>query len=599
VLAELNIRNFALIERQRVSIGPSLVVLTGGTGAGKSLVIDALKFVLGARASADVIRAGATEAEVEALFYVDQLDERVRIAAATPSLEGSGATWDGELVLARSVNRQGRSRASVNGRLVPAGALADLADRLIEICGQHETQALFQAHEQREIVDVFGGHAELRERYRAAHERHREAEARLRSLVSGAQDRALRRDALAFQVKELKALHVKKGELQELETELRRLESAAKIRSALRAGYVGIYESDASVLGKLRAIQREVGPLEKLVPELARVGALIEEGSRALEEAALACRDLRSGYRMDDERRQEVDERIGAIRRLSMRLAIEADEMPQRLASLEAELKALEGAGTDEGALRGESEARAKEARALGAALSKARKAAAVKLAAEVEGELADLGMKGAALSIEVADDPEGATATGHDRVEILIRTNEGDAAKPLKKIASGGEASRVMLALKARLAGKGSVPTLVFDEVDANIGGRLGSTIGRKLLALARRYQVLCVTHLPQIAAMGEQHLHVAKAVVSGDTPAAATTTTVTELTGEARVREVAQMIRGEGASDVTLAEARDMLATGRASEAPTATAAAGTPSIAEPPRKPALPKKERAARG
>jgi DNA repair protein RecN (Recombination protein N) len=567
VLAELHIRDFALIERQRVAVGAGLCVITGGTGAGKSLVVDALDFVLGARASADIVRAGAEEALVEALFYVDGPEERARIAAASPLLTEAGSAFEGELVLARSMSKAGRSRAMVNGRLAPVGALAELATRLVEVCGQHETHALFDAAEQREVVDLFGGHGALGERYRGAFEALRAAEKRLAALLEGARDRARREEAVAFEAKELRALAVSRGELAELERELLALESAAKIRAALRAGYAGIYESEGSVLAKLRAIEREVAPLGRAVPELLEVAARIEEASRILADAALACRDLRSRHRMDEGRRQEVDERIGAIRRLALKLGIDADEMPARLAALETERVALEGAEEGAASLRAEVARLEEELREAGAALSSARRAAAARLAREVEAELQDLGMKGAALSIDVAPDPEGPIASGLDRVELRIRTNAGDEPRPLRRIASGGEASRVMLAIKARLAGKGSVPTLVFDEVDANVGGRLGEAIGRRLRALARRYQVLCVTHLPQIAAFGERHLHVSKATHAG-----ATVTSIAELQGEARVREIAQMIRGDSVTEVTLAEAREMIHAATAEPEPAA---------------------------
>ncbi len=557
MLAELNIRNFALIERQRVPVGAGLCVISGGTGAGKSLVVDALKFVLGARGTTDAIRAGADEAEVEALFYVDSPGERARVAAAAPALAESSGSWEGELVLSRSINRAGRSRATVNGRLVPVGALADLGARLVEVCGQHDAHALFAPAEQREIVDLFGGLLAQRETYARAYEAHRAAEERLRAIETGARDRAVRRETLEFQVGDLRALAPKAGELPDLEVELARLESAAKIRGALRSAYVGIYESDAAVLAKLRAIGRELEPLRALVPELGAARDLVAEAEGALEEAALKCRDLRSRFRLDEDRREEVDERISAYRRASGKYARSADELAALLGELEDEFAALDGAAGGAGALRSDVERLAAERARSGAALSAGRKKAAARLGAAVAAELDDLGMPGAALSIDVEDDPRGPGPLGLDRVEMRIKTNAGDEAMPLRKIASGGEASRVMLALKACLAGEGSVPTLVFDEVDANVGGRLGTTIGRKLRALAARWQVLCVTHLPQIASFADHHLAVSKAEDAGRT-----VTAVAELDEAGRLRELAQMIRGEGATEQTLAEARDMIA-------------------------------------
>jgi DNA repair protein RecN (Recombination protein N) len=569
VLAELNIRNFALIERQRIPLGPGLNVISGETGAGKSLVVDALKFVLGARAAQDVIRAGEQEAQVEALFYVDAAAERARIAALLPDI--AGIEEAGELVLSRTIQRgsgqpgsAGRSRATVNGRLVPVAQLQELADRLVEVCGQHDTQALFRAAEQREIVDQFGGLERKREAFGRCYEARRAAAERLEALESGARDRAARREALEFQTRELGALAVHAGELDELERELARLENAAKVRAALRAAHLGIYESEAAVLAKLAAISRELEAARAAVPELAKVTAAIDEGARILEDAALTCRDLRASFRTDDDRREQVSERIGAIRRAALRYGRDADRLAALLPELERELAALDGSAGDAAALRAEVARLDGELAAKGRELTDGRRKAGERLAREVGRELASLGMQGARLSVELTLDPAGAGPCGLDRVELLIRTNAGEEAKPLRKIASGGEASRVMLALKARLAGEGSVPTLVFDEVDANVGGRLGTTIGEKLRELGRRYQVLCVTHLPQIASFAEHHLTVSKATEGGRTFAA-----IAALDPAARLREIAHMIRGDELTEVTMAEAREMVESARAGAA------------------------------
>lgn len=565
MLAELNIRNFALIERQRVPLGPGLNVISGETGAGKSLVVEALWFVLGARATQDLIRAGEQEAQVEALFYVDAAAERARIAALLPDIAGIEA--GGELVLSRTIQRSsgqagsaGRSRATVNGRLFPVAQLQELAGRLVEICGQHDTQALFRAAEQREIVDQFGGLERKRDAFVKVYEARRAAAERVQALESGARDRAARRDALDFQTRELRALGLRAGELDDLERELGRLENAAKVRAALRAAHLGIYESESAVLGKLAAIGRELEGARAHVPELGKVAAAIGEAARILEDAALTCRDLRASFRQDEDRREEVSERIGAIRRAAVRHGRDADGLAALLPELERELAGLDGSAGDAAALRADLARLEDDLAKKGRELGEGRRKAGDRLARDVERELEALGMKGAKLAVEVAPDPAGAGPSGLDRVEILIRTNAGEEAKPLRKIASGGEASRVMLALKARLAGEGSVPTLVFDEVDANVGGRLGAVIGEKLRAIGRRYQVLCVTHLPQIASFAEHHLVVSKATEAGRTFAA-----VAALDAEARLREIAHMIRGDELTEVTMAEAREMVEAAR----------------------------------
>jgi DNA repair protein RecN (Recombination protein N) len=557
VLAELNIRNFALIERQRVTLGPGLNVISGETGAGKSLVIDALEFVLGARASQELIRSGEAEAQVEALLYVDSPAERARIAALLPDVAGIEA---GELVLSRAIQRNGRSRATVNGRLFPVAQLAELGERLVEVCGQHETQALFRAAEQRGLVDRFAGIEAEVDAFRTIYERRRAAEARLAEVEASARDLAARREALEFQARELRALALEPGELEKLECELLRLENAAKIRAALRAAYSGIYESDAAILGRLAAIARDLEAVREAVPEIAKLAGQIEEGARLLEDAALACRDLRARFRVDEDRREEVSQRISAVHRACVRFGRDADGLARLLPEIERELASLGAAAGGAGALREEIAALDRDLARRGAAITEARRRAGERLASEVREELEALGMKGARLLVEVAPEPAGAGPSGFDRVEIFIRTNEGEEPRPLRKIASGGEASRVMLALKARLAGEGSVPTLVFDEVDANVGGRLGAVVGEKLFALGRRYQILCVTHLPQIASYADRHLTVSKASENGRTYAA-----ITAIEGEARLREIAHMIRGQKVTEVAIAEAREMVEAAR----------------------------------
>ncbi|CAA9351962.1 MAG: DNA repair protein RecN [uncultured Gemmatimonadetes bacterium] len=555
MLSELRIRNFALIDRLSVRLGPGLNVLTGETGAGKSIIVGALSLLLGERASADVVRAGEDRASVEGVFDVAARDDVARILDE----RGIDPDEDGVLVLKREVAAAGRNRAWVNGSPTTAAVLGELGRALVDLHGQHEHQTLLKRDEQRAILDAYGGHGDL---LSAVREAHREA-VRLRrditELDTRRRDAAQRADFLRFQADEIEAASLKAGEEEEMEDEARRLSHSEELQ-ALSGGL-----ADA-VSGSERALLHEVGSLRRQIDSLVRIDPAQEDVRELYDTVYYSLQEL--GERMerysatiehDPRRLEEIRRRQDLVFRLKSKYGQTLDEVMEVGRRARAELDLVESAEWELGGLK-KKLAAAEEALAAAAdSLSAARGAAMERLSAEVSAVLPELGMSNGAVFRAERVPLAQAGAFGAEEVEFRVSLNRGLEPKALSHVASGGEMSRIMLALKTILARLDSVPTLVFDEVDAGIGGRVGLQVGDKMREVAGTHQVFAITHLPQIASRAHVHLLVRKGERDGRT-----TTEVTPLESADRVQEIARMLGGDPESAVSLEHARELLERG-----------------------------------
>jgi DNA repair protein RecN (Recombination protein N) len=552
MLRELRIKNFAVIETVTVPFTRGLNVLTGETGAGKSILVDAILLVCGARAQGDVIRTEADTAAVEAVFDVEGL----RAVARVLDEAGLGAE-DGELVVRRELARSGRHRAFVNDSPVTVGLLERLGDVLVEVHGQHEHQRLLEPARQLDLLDRFAGAEAERAEVADLFPRYREAGEELERLRGAGRARAQREDLLRFQLSELNSAHIRPGEEEELRTEHRRLQHAERLSKGLgEAAALLVEEPDAASarIGRAARLLRDLGRLD---PAFAGPAELLDGATAQVEEALLAVRALGHSIEAEPGRLEAIDDRLDALTRLKRKygdteaaMVAYRDQAAQELESLERHTETVATGERQVADLRMALLGRART-------LSKRRLEAAARLGTLVQRELRALGMDRARLDMTVEPGgDEDVSDRGLDRGEFRFSANPGEELRPLSRIASGGELSRTMLAIQAVLAAADRIPTMVFDEVDAGIGGRVASVVAEKLATVGTGRQVLCVTHLPPIAARAHQHLQVTKTTRGGRTRA-----TVSALTGSARVEEIARMLGGEAATETARRHARELL--------------------------------------
>jgi DNA repair protein RecN (Recombination protein N) len=551
MLELLRVRAFAIIDELSVEFAPGLNVLTGETGAGKTILVEALHLILGGRAQADSVRTGAEEAEVEALFRPrDPAAFDQRLAAL--GLPGGGA----ELLVRRTVQREGRSRAFVNGALATAAQLQAAAHGLLDISGQHEHVGLLDAQLHLDLLDAHARLGEPRARYCEAFLALSEAEAQRARLDSDESARAQRADWLAYQLDELHKVDPQPGEDERLAQERRVLAAAEKLRAL--AGECGDLLGDAA---PVRAAKR-LEEMAAIDPQVAGLAQTVRSAAAELSEAAreLSRYAARSGG--DPERLLEIDERLEVLRRLARKHGGTLAAALARCGEMRAELDSI-AHHDEELERRG---ARVADllatARTLAAGLAEKRRAAAAGFGKAVAGELAELGMR-SELSVRFSAVQEGAISglgpRGSETAELLLSPNPGEDLRPLARIASGGELSRVLLAVKRVLSETDPVDAYLFDEVDAGIGGATADAVGKALAAVARRRQVICITHLPQIAVFAQRHLTVEKQVVKGRTQSR-----VAAVEGEERVRELARLLSGK-TTEVALTHARELLSAGQ----------------------------------
>jgi DNA repair protein RecN (Recombination protein N) len=548
MLTELSIRNVAIIDQLQLSFGPGLNLLTGETGAGKSIIIDALTLVCGGRASADLIRTGEDEATVEALFDLSHLQ------SVQDSLRTAGIDLTDELLIKRCLSRAGRNRVFINGSLATLSQLSDLGRQLVTIHGQHESQALLKPDYHLLLLDAFADATEIRQQFSAAFERWRQLNEQLAQFDGQERDTAHRLDLLTYQVNEITSADLKPDEEEQLEEQQRLLANAERLSGITGGAYEALYGGDLALLGELKRVTSALREVVTVDPLLGPVHTVLEEGYLQLEDAALQLRDYASRIEADPEQLKVIEDRLDLLSRLKRKYAPTVAEIITLGSDLEQELADLQG--------RSHSRIELEQALAdqrtlleqLGDGLSKKRRSAAEQLEQQLASEINQLAMQHAV--VQVAFEPLAEPrANGFEKVEFLFSPNPGEPPRPLGKVASGGELSRLMLAFKQVLP-EGEAPTLVFDEVDTGVGGAVAGVVGRKLKNVAAAQQVFCVTHLPQVAAWATRHIRVEKRVDTGRTK-----TSVILLDKTGQIEEIARMLAGEQVTEAARDHARELI--------------------------------------
>ncbi|MCI0704077.1 MAG: DNA repair protein RecN [Planctomycetia bacterium] len=562
MLRELAVQNLALIEDVRVELHPGFCAWTGETGAGKSLLLGALGLLLGDRGNAELIRTGADELRVTGRFELMRSEQREAAAEILQS-----AVEEDDLILTRRLSRSGRSSALVNDIPVAVGTLKRIGEMLVDVHGQRESYSLLQPGYQLELLDAFGKLTDQRAKYIAKADRVRELRRRFKELSDARQARQRELSLVRFEREDLDNAKILPGELLALLQERERLVHAQSLAQFTSGAAARLSDDEGAVTEVLGKLIKEANRWSALDPKLGEVSERLEALRPEIEDLADTCRDLAERFEADPDRLEEVEQRIELLKKLQTRYGKTPDELIEYRSTLDAKEHELQKQEDDLAGIDTQLRSAFAEMKEAAATLSKARAKVAKKLATDAQKHLADLHMAGAKLDavieqITLSDDPMAGDipASGIDQLELMLMANPGEPARPLRKVASGGELSRTMLALKTVLAAHDPVRTLVvFDEIDANVGGRLGDVLGQKLAALGRSHQVLCVTHLPQVASYAAYQWTIRKS-----TNAKRTATTIAPLTtNDARVEELALMLRGDSRSETTRKEAAEMLKT------------------------------------
>ncbi len=549
MLTDLTIKNVAIIDTLQITFRPGLTVLTGETGAGKSIIIDAVGLIMGGRASSDLIRSGEEEAVVEALFDISALPD------IRQQLSEAGFDAADELLIKRSLSRGGRNRIFINGGMATLALLVDIAPRLINIYGQHDSQTLLKPENHLRLLDAFAGIGELRLKFTSLFGRLGSIRDTLAGLEGAEREAERRLDQLSYQADEIEKAALKPGEEERLEEQRHLLASAEKLGGGSSEAFDRLYGGDGALLGQLKRISGSIAELSAIDGSLQGTAAAIEGAYLQLEDAAITLRDYSSRIESDPAALQLIDDRLDQLGRLKKKYAPTVAEILAYKAGIDAELDQLRSREQGRHNLEAERDLLEEELRQAGVELTAARVQAAKKLKQALEGEAHQLAMKGAIIepALEPLAEPR---SNGFEKVEFLFSPNPGEIPRPLGRIASGGELSRLMLAIKQVLPDS-DVPTLVFDEVDTGIGGATSELVGRKLKNVAAGQQVLCITHLPQVAVFADQQLRVEKLIQDGRT-----STRILDLDQDERTREIARMLAGTTIGDSALAHAAEMLA-------------------------------------
>ena len=551
MLTHLQIRDFAIIDLIDLEVRAGLTVLTGETGAGKSIVVDALALLAGGKGGAEVVRAGTERAELSATFDISDSPAALREMLAEQSVEA-----EDELTVRRVIASDGRSRGYLNGVSVPLQLLRDVGTLIVDIHGQHEFQSLTRTSAQRELLDDFGDNLKLAESVREAHKAWIALVNRTAELEGKARDRDSKGELLRFQVNELKALDLKEGEVTQLAEERTRHSNRGRLAEAAQAAVGLLYDSDegnahATASRALAGIKT----LSSVDQRLAKVIPMVDEATIQIREAARELSRYLETLDIDPARQEEVERRLAAVEELSRKHRVPAAELAGRAATLEKELAELESADNNLNALK-KAQAEALEGyRKLATQLSAVRQTSARALSKDITARMQTLGMAGGRFLIDVTQPSGDPAPNGFDAVEFRVTANPGQPLRPLAKVASGGELARLSLAVQVACSAQ-DARAMVFDEVDSGVGGAVAEIVGRELKALGFSGQALCVTHLPQVAKEGHHHLRVSK-LTDGKT----TRTTISELTMDERAEEIARMLGGTEITSKAREHAREML--------------------------------------
>ena len=549
MLAQLFINNIAVIERASIDLDQGFTVLTGETGAGKSIIIDAIHAVLGERTSKELVRTGAPSASVSALFTeLSQDTMELLDSLSVPEEE------DHSLLIQRDIRLEGKSTCKLNGAPATVSMLKTIAPRLVGIHGQHESYELLSPELHMNYIDSFARIEDLLEKYQESYRKVRELQRQLKALNTDEGEKSRRLDLLRYQIDEIEGAGITPGEREELAQNREAARNSEKISTAVET-VKAMLSGDEDTSGLLSDVSRAVEELERAcayLPQLEEPAQRLREAGFLLEDVSGALHSLSVDF--DPSALDTIEERLDQLYRLGLKYGETEEQMLQYLENCREELHKIEFSDEEREKLEGEYEQAKRRAIALAKELSEKRKAAAERFTKQVKSELAFLNMPGVEFVVEIQRVP--LTPTGCDKLQFLVSANKGEPAKPLSKIASGGELSRIMLAVKTVLSGRDKIDTLIFDEVDAGVSGAAANKIGEKLRQVSQNRQVLCITHLPQIAAMADHHLRISKHVVKGRT-----FTQVDPLDWEGRKQEVARIIGGDNITQLQLDMAEEML--------------------------------------
>jgi DNA repair protein RecN (Recombination protein N) len=552
MLTDIQIRNFAIVESLSIDLTRGMIVLTGETGAGKSIVLDALSLALGGRADSGFIRHGAQRAEIATTF---QMADHADISAWLKRNE-LDADDEGECIIRRTLSADGRSKGYINGFPVPIQSLREIGDLLVDIHGQHAHQSLLKKDMQRQVLDDFAGHTELLNEVQSHYLQWRKFKKQHTELERNQEEREARIDLLTYQTKELVELNLSEDEILTIESEHSKLAHANQIRESIEKILFTLEENEE--VSASRLVNHSLHELEKLKQyddQLDSTAVLLNEVNIQLAETINELNHYLSNLNVDPQHLEYLDERLGILHDLSRKHHVDAIELPKLLAQLSDELDKLHSVQDDSDNLDKKIAAVETAYFDLANKLSASRKQFAKTLEQRVSENMQQLGMKNGQFSVDFQSQ-EDMAQYGLERIEFLVQINPGQPFKPMNKVASGGELSRISLALQVIIANKGRIPTLIFDEVDVGIGGGIAEIVGRKLKTLSADRQVICVTHQPQVAALADYHLHVSKTSTKDSTD-----TQVVVLSQEQRYNEIARMLGGLKITKQTLSHAKEMI--------------------------------------